>query len=278
MKLTFLLRSLLLALCFALPTAARAQLLITPLQVTMEGRNRSSEIVLVNTTQRTNTYRLEWEQVELDPATGRYKDSDMTSGQLFLQTFAVFTPRQITLGPGEKQNVRIAVRRPADLPDGEYKSHLKFRILTSEAPPLPEGKPPLDKDKIRIGVQVNASFTIPIVYRAGEYDTAVTLGEARFETNQKTGNVTVVVPLQRSGIHGAIGQIDVFFKPDGGKEALLGSLSNANLFPEITSRTFNVPTQTQRLTSGTLRIAYVKAEGNKSNYTVLTERSYPVGG
>jgi len=255
---------------------ASAQLLISPLQVTMEGRTRSEDIVLVNTTQKSNTYRLEWEQVEQNPETGRYMDSDMNSGKLFLQNFAVFTPRQITLAPGETQNIRIAVRRPADLADGEYKSHLKFKIITSVAP---KDNRVLKKGESSFGAQVNTSFTIPVVYRSGEYDCAIELGEPSFGTSEGNGNLFVELPVSRSGIHGVIGQIDIYYTPQGGEERILGQLGNANIFPEINDRTFKIPTQDKSVGPGSLRIVFQKAEGkDKSTHKAMAEKSYPVGG
>lgn len=255
---------------------ASAQLLITPLQVTMEGRTRANDIVLVNTSQETNTYRLEWMQMELSQKTGGYQPSDMKSGKLFLQNFAVFSPRQVTLGPGEKQTVRIGVRRPPDLADGEYKSHLKFKVEAKPPPPA-QKDPSLGKNEFRAGAQVQASFIVPVVYRSGEYDCKITLGDPSFNINEKTGKMIITVPVERAGIHGVIGLIEAYYKPEGGEETLLGGVGNANLFPEITSRSFKIPTQVSGLEAGTLRLKFLKAEGQKNNYVQLDEKTYPVG-
>ena len=162
---------------------ARAQLLITPLQVVMEGRDRTATIVLVNNSNQTNTYRLQWEQFVQVNKLGGYAPIEeaakynvvLPEGYRNLMDFAVFTPRQITLSPNEKQTVRVAVRRPADLADGEYKSHLKFKVMPAITPPEFVEDPTLGENEARFGAKVNASFSIPVIYRVGDYDINVEL-------------------------------------------------------------------------------------------------------
>lgn len=262
------------AAVFSMHNTASAQLMITPLQVVMEGRERSTEIILINTTDRTNTYNLVWEQNEQNPETGRYITDERDEGEIWLQDIAVFTPRRVTLEPREKQTVRIAVRRPADLPDGEYKSHLQFKVVPNPIPPSQD--PSLGENEVSLGVQVNVSFVIPIVYRAGDYDLNVDLGTPSFEVNEKTGNLKIEVPVERSGIHGVMGEVHVYHTPlSGGQETMIGALGNANMFPEISRRTFSVPTQIQGLAPGTMRIDFLKAENDEKE--ILTSRAYPVG-
>ena len=38
-----------------------------------------------------------------------------------------FVPKRFSLQPGEQQTVRVMIKRPADLADGDYHSHLLFR-------------------------------------------------------------------------------------------------------------------------------------------------------
>ena len=146
---------------FSMNTPANAGLLITPLQVTMEDRSRVTEITLVNSSKDTNTYRLSWSQLEQVENVGGYIkiEEENRKGRRDLQDFAVFTPRQITLRPNERQTIRVAVRRPNDLEDGEYKSHIKFSIVPSLTV-----KQDLDKDvsddEIGIGAKVYASYSI----------------------------------------------------------------------------------------------------------------------
>ncbi len=255
-----------------------ASLLITPLQVVMENRNRSSEIVLINPSRNTNTYRLEWVQLEQQEGKGGYYEvsPDDVNKKMYLQDFAVYTPRQVTLKPNEKQTVRIGIRRPAELADGEYKSHLKFKILPDlSIRPKVDVKP--DPNATKLGASVHASYSIPIIYRAGEYDINVDIKKPTFTTNPSNSRIVVNLPVNRSGIHGAVGQINIYFTPSGGSETLIAQNGNANLFPEITSRTFNIISTVTSLGSGSIRVQYLKAEGkDATKYPVLDEKTFPI--
>lgn len=253
------------------PGAAQAQLLITPLQVVMENRERSTEVILVNTTAQTMTYRITWEQYSQLPG-GGYNPMEVEPGDMSLQNFAVFSPRQVTLAPNEKQTVRIAVRRPADLADGEYKSHMKFSVVPG---PRNEQAP---ESGVSLGVYVNINFSIPVVYRAGDYDIQVELGTPEFDINENSGVLRVHVPVERSGIHGAIGRVEIYHTPAGGGESeMIGELENANLFPEINARTLKVPTTVDGIDPGTLNVKYYDYHGSpQPTKNLLAERSYPV--
>ncbi|MFK7840158.1 MAG: molecular chaperone [Bdellovibrionales bacterium] len=272
------------AIIFLVPVqSAFAQLLITPLQVVMEERQRSTTIVLVNTGDRSNTYRLKWEQfVQVDELGGyapiEEKDKYgvvLSENYRNLKDFAVFTPRQITLAPNEKQTMRVAVRRPADLPDGEYKSHLKFQVLPDNS----DGGVRQDnslEDKVRFGARVNASFSIPVVYRVGEYDVNVEIQQPEFSVNEKSGTLNIKVPVKRSGMHGVIGLIEAYYRPKDGNEVLIGSVSNSNLFPELNVRNITVPTSQFGFNPGNLRLVFFKAEGQRNDYVVMDELNVPV--
>lgn len=261
-----------------LSVPAVANLLITPLQVVIEGRERSTEIVLVNPSENTNTYRLGWVQLKQVQGPGGYIKSTEEERAAIqdLEDFAVFSPRQVTLAPNEKQVVRVGIRRPAELADGEYMSHLRFEIV----PELSQRKnnlPPPSENNTRFGVQMHASYSIPVIYRSGEYDAKFNIGQPSFSINEKSKRIVVNLPITREGIHGTVGQINIYHIPSsGGEQKLIAQQGNANIFDEITRRDFNVLTTEKSLSPGSLKIQYYKAEGTMNNYKILDEKTFPV--
>ena len=252
-----------------------ANLLITPLQVVIEGRERSTEIVLINTSQNTNTYRLHWLQLEQVESAGGYvavAEADRAARQ-DLEDIAVFTPRQVTLKPNEKQVVRIGIRRPPELADGEYKSHLRFEILP-ELSSRPDQNVEVSPDKTRFGVQVHASYSVPVVYRSGEYDLSIAIQQPSFDINEKTSQIIVNLPVERAGTHGVIGQIDIYHKGRNGKETLIAQHGNAALYTEITRRDFKILTSAKSLNGGSLRVQFIKAEGSSDQHQLLAEETF----
>jgi len=270
----FIFSTLLLCSLFVLSIPSFAALIITPTHLVMEGRERMVQVVLVNNGASTNTYRLEWQQLNQVEGKGGYIEVDGDDGKLYLKDFAVFSPRQITLGPGEKQTVRVGIRRPADLPDGEYRSHLNFRITDRQDPVTPSDN--LKENETRVAARVLASYSIPAIYRKGEYDVNITIGQPSFDVNPKTGKMIINLPVSRSGNHGVIGLVEVFHTPIGGQETRVASLANANLFTDITQRTFRILSNVEGLSAGTMRVVFNKTEGKTETHYAMTEKSFPI--
>ena len=67
---------IILCILFMIPAPASSNLLITPLQVVLEGRERATDIVIVNTSEDTNTYRIYWEQLYQVENEGGYVPAD----------------------------------------------------------------------------------------------------------------------------------------------------------------------------------------------------------
>ena len=256
--------------------AAHAGLLISPLQVVIEGRERFTNIVLVNTSQHEATYRIQWEQfIQVQDKGGYVRDEDADA--MHLKDFAIFTPRQITLKPQEKQTVRVAVRRPADLPDGEYKSHLKFQIIDDGVTSnydFPGSEP--GENEFRVAARVLASHSIPVVYRVGEHDVNIAIMNPSFSLNPRSGKMLIELPVERSGLHGVIGVIEAYHTPHGGSEELISTLGNSSLYPEITRRLFKMVTNVNGLAPGNLRFVFKTAEGDKTAQEVIAERVFPI--
>ena len=251
-----------------------ADLIISPLHVILEGRDRMQQVVLINKGDSISTYRIEWQQLNQVQGKGGYIEVDGNEGGPYLKDFAVFSPRQITLAPGEKQTVRVGIRRPADLPDGEYRSHINFRIIEKIPPARAEA--PIGENEQRINARIMASYSIPAIYRKGDYDVDITFGQPSFSVNPNSGRMNIALPINRSGIHGVIGFIEVFHKPNGGEETRIASLANANMFTDITQRTFNIKTNVTGLSAGTMRIVFNKAEGKTETHYVMAEQRFPI--
>ena len=156
-----------LALCGALavPFAhkALAQAMIMPLRVTFQNRDRMAEIVLINPSNTSAvTYKLAWLH-RAQSEDGNYKVLEGPLNPEFdPETAILFSPRQVTLPPGGKQQIRLSLRRPADLPNGEYRAHLNLqRVGASEARNIKTGKNTPEGVTVKMGM--NFGIAIPVM-------------------------------------------------------------------------------------------------------------------
>ncbi len=120
----------LLALTGALwPACANASgsLVVAPTRVVLHEGERSAEVQLVNRGTTPATYSVAFIHLSMSESGAlTASEPDAASGR-WADELLRFSPRRVTLGPGEAQTVRILARRPADLAKGEYRSHLVFR-------------------------------------------------------------------------------------------------------------------------------------------------------
>ncbi len=254
-----------------IPTPAHADLTILPIRVLMEGRERNSELTLVNSSATTNTYRLEWRHRRMKEV-GGYEHLDAPLNPIFDPDKTImFSPKQVTIAPGQTQRVRLSVRKPADLPDGEYRAHLVLKKVAIKNPINKKGQPGL-----AVQVNTNVGFSIPVVVRQGPYDANVKITKPQFLPPNKPGaSPAMSLVLKRTGLHSISGTLRVYWTPIGEAERIIGQTKNVNVFHEIDERLIGVTLKENNITSGTIRIAF---EGErKKKGVVYDEQRFPVG-
>ena len=111
---------------------AQAVLMITPFRVVLDEKTRTAEVTLLNTTEQTNVYRMSWQDKE-QTGLGRYINVEMPEENNHgVSEMVRQSPRKVTIEPGKYQRIRLRLRMPSDLPDGEYRSHLVMKMVDED--------------------------------------------------------------------------------------------------------------------------------------------------
>jgi len=201
--------------------------MVTPTRLVIGHRQRTAEVVLLNPGDVPGTFRVSLTRMEMDDnGACREVRLDRVPDQANLQDLVRFSPKLVTLQPKESQVVRIQVRRPADLPQGEYRLHLLFR----EEPPLePEAGPdPKVEETKTLKVRLTSVFgvAIPVIIRQGEtWATAALSGLAL-----APDAAHLQFRLERQGNQSLHGNFKVRFKPAGGPEEVVGEANGLSVF------------------------------------------------
>jgi hypothetical protein len=217
-------------------TQAYANLLISPTRINFDSRDRIQEVILINSGSETRTYRLSWIE-SLATTEGGYQDSDINDPALDpLSPFIRFSPRQVTLAPGERQIIKLQLRRKPDMSESEYRSHLLFTVLP----------PDVDTGSVLPQTQEGASFklnllmnySIPVLYHPALGNVAV---DASFEgINRLNDNsADFKFRLDRTGDVSAFGRIELFSMVDGQRQQI-GLANNISVFKELDHRMVSV--------------------------------------
>jgi hypothetical protein len=121
--------------CFSFPLLAQGDLMVYPKRIVFGGiENRLQIINLGNTGKDTATYRLSYNQIQMDEEGEFISIEEPQANQNFASPYLRFYPRIITLAPDEWQTVKIQLVKASELKEGEYRSHLYFRRVSKIKP------------------------------------------------------------------------------------------------------------------------------------------------
>lgn len=112
--------------------AFAGELMVHPTRVVFDGNTRTAQIDVINSGTETMTYRISLIRRRMTD-TGEFVPVESAHEQeRFADEMIRYSPRQVVIPPGGTQAVRLQLRKPANLEDGEYRSHLLFQALPPE--------------------------------------------------------------------------------------------------------------------------------------------------
>lgn len=238
--------------CFA---QVSANLLVSPTRVVFEGRERTEDIVLINTTTSERTYRIEWSEKAVNER-GKYVVPTKTLPDYAASEYIRFAPRQVTLQPGERQVVKLMLRRKNSMDLPEYRSHIAFTAL-----PPRETETENKQQGASFKINVLTSYSVPVMVRTAVPDIKVGIDSIRIK-KVKNAEPVIQVKLSKTGLFSAHGSFYVYFKAtEEQEEKRVGILNGVNFLHEASILRLELPWQdyTGPMT-GILRAEYVGKE------------------
>jgi hypothetical protein len=256
----FVLRVLIAVLSITLSLVAPvwSDMLVSPTRAAMDGDNRSATLVLRNTSDGARTYRLAWEDKRVN-AQGRYEmvgeDEDWPSAAGMVR----FSPRQITVGAGENQTVRLSFRPPSDLAPGEYRSHLKLQVVSEMSEPtsvVEMDHPEMDDVGFKLFMQM--SFSIPVIARYKVSPPEVTISGVEVVPASTDRNMALAITLDREGESSSYGDLVVEMQKDASSPVeVIGRSKELYVFQETKQKVVKVKLRDRAIPAGSwIRVAY----------------------
>lgn len=184
---------------------AAGDLLVAPTRIILDGA-RGTEVILNNIGDEPATYRISLELRRMTPD-GALEDVDAATPDAHDATtlgMISYAPRKVVLAPNQPQAIRIGIRAPQGLPDGEYRAHMLFRAI-------PDAKPVVAVPGPREGVSISLTpiygVTIPIIVRQGNLQATAAISDPRV-IESKHGPA-IAFKLSRSGTRSTYGRIRI---------------------------------------------------------------------
>lgn len=250
--------AMLAVLLLALSWPAQAELMLHPTRIVFDKNQRAAQVELINNGTRPASYRISLVNRRMSDA-GQFEPADTPAeGERFADSMLRYSPRQVTLQPGTAQTVRIMLRKPADLPDGEYRSHLLFDKL-----PDAEGSTSIENraaESGQIGVMMNAlvGASMPVIVRHGNIGATVGLAGLSLQKDAAQRPV-LALRFERDGASSVYGDVVVHFTPRGGKPLELAQVGGIAVYTPNRVRQAALPLQVPKgvqLSGGTLEVLY----------------------
>lgn len=143
--------------------AAKASLILHPTQLFISEDDRNQTIRVINNGDATGVFEVSWVDYQMKPDGGFDEWLGEQPAAWSLQDKVRYSPRRVTLAPGESQNIKIMVQRKATPPANEYYSHLKVIIATANLDE--EVEESVTPDATSIEVKTRSGISVPIIWR-----------------------------------------------------------------------------------------------------------------
>jgi P pilus assembly chaperone PapD len=220
--------------------------MLIPTRVVLEGRQRGIEVTLKNIGKVKATYRVHFKEMRMTPD-GQLKDREKSAGEVTATDLIRYSPRQVELEPGEAQTVRLQLRKPAELPEGEYRSHMVFQGVPPAEPPAP----PQSKVEKELSFSVRPIYgiAIPVIVRHGEIPAEVKLTQLVFSEATNDGMPPLVtLHLERTGNRSVLGDFEATVESGGKlkKGTSLMVMKGVAVYPDIAFREVLVPLRLEK--------------------------------
>ncbi|MDH5444044.1 MAG: fimbria/pilus periplasmic chaperone [Gammaproteobacteria bacterium] len=236
-----------------IPVNVFGDVLVSPTRVIFEKHTRTSSVNIVNTSNIPNTYRIEFVERRMKTDGGFEEVKKALPGELFSSKMIRFSPRQVTLQPGQGQAIRLMLRKPANLAHGEYRSHMLFRAIpkatTNSVQKINEAK------NISIKINPVIGISIPVIVRHGQVSASISVENLRYYAKASK----VRFDMTREGNASVYGDITFLFKDHTGQTTVLRKINGIAIYSPNASRRMSVdipPPGGTQIKNGTLTVQF----------------------
>ncbi len=211
---------------------------ITMKRVIFEGTKRAEVLTLINNTGDELAFRIGWRNMRMtDKGLREIPEGEDAPDLKTLDKMVIFAPRRVVIAPGGSQQIRLMLRKPKDLAEGEYRSHLWVR---PEADAVKFDPNPAEAGKAAVQIKMLAGVSLPVFVRNGKMTATAKLENATLKT--LNGKMNITMDLTRQGNRSVYGDLD-FICTSGAEEAVVRQVRGIAIYTEVEKRTleYNFP-------------------------------------
>lgn len=266
--------------------AATHQLSLNPVRTVFTDKKRAATVRITNPTNHALGYALSIISMRKNNEGKWIEVAEESEEETLIKNMIRFSPRRAVIPPGKRQLVKMMLRKPKDLPAGEYRAWLHLvpmAVVDDEEKIATEKKP--ETSNIRMDVIVKSNF--PIIIQNGNLISEVVAESIKIQSydNEKNSYLADIV-IQKEGEASAFGNIEVqYYKKGANKGRRIGRASEIAVYLHESSKRLSVRLRNiseVELQSGHLEVSFhpMIKDGNRKKYpgkpSILRQFSLPL--
>lgn len=241
--------------------SALGQLMVSPTRIVFEGNERTKQINLINNGAETGRFKISFVRRNMT-STGKVEAVEENEPGMYSDEMVRFSPRLVTLAPGQSQTVRLMLRKKSGTVDGEYRSHMLFQSLPDPASSDVSKLSSEKAESLSIKLIPVVGITIPVIVRQGNLNANVSLSDFEIkQANTVKAHSVLSLTMNREGNKSTYGDFRVYFTPKGGIPVVVGRINGVAVYTSTDARTLDIQLQTPSgfsLSNGELHVVYLK--------------------
>ncbi len=259
--------------------SALGQLMVSPTRIVFEGNERTKQINLINNGAESGRFKISFVRRNMT-STGKVEAVEENEPGMYSDEMVRFSPRLVTLAPGQSQTVRLMLRKKSGTVDGEYRSHMLFQSLPDPASSDVSKLSSEKAESLSIKLIPVVGITIPVIARQGNLNAKVSLSDFEIkQANTVKPHSVLSLTMNREGNKSTYGDFRVYFTPKGGIPVVVGRINGVAVYTSTDARTLDIQLQTPSgfsLSNGELHVVYLKpGEDEKTGLIAEARLSVP---
>ncbi len=246
--------------------AESSHLLINPQRIIFVDRERTVNVTVGNPTNVPVSYSISLVTMRRN-AKGEYieifESADETENETLAKRLIRFAPRRATVQPRTRQVVKLMVRKPADLPPGEYRTRL--RIMPKPQHPPQKISSGDDSGTRQFKLDLLVGVSLPIIVQHGKSTVNVSPTTISIKPFAKTDSgLAAELSLGRTGNLSAFGDVILQYMASNGEQREIGRVRGTAIYLPKTKGKFTIPLKgitEKELSSGSIEVVYTAYRG-----------------
>lgn len=219
-------------LCLLAFSAYDAQAVtIFPTRVVLTDKTKTAQVEVINSGSETESFYIQLERKRMtDLGEFRSAAGEQLPGELFADQIVRYSPRRVTLAPGAGQTIRLMLKMPDNLPEGEYRSHLSINHIAEAANIQPQAAQNKETKDINIKLTAYANVSIPVIVRHGKLSAQLAISDLVYHPGTDQESPVVEFAMHRSGTMSVYGDIAVILQSENGRKEQVAAVNGVAVY------------------------------------------------